>query len=265
MAAQAFVADAGDMTIAAKMRPKAANAVTAAIGDLDWPRILDDLGAQGHATTGRLLDAETCDTIAALYEPNDTKSGGHLFRSHVVMARHGFGSGEYKYFADPLPPVVEALRQSVYPYLAPLANRWSAALRLGVNYPDALDAFRAQCAALGQTKPTPLLLRYREGDYNCLHQDLYGDLFFPIQLAVLLSRPGEDFTGGEFVLTEQRPRMQSRAEVVSLGQGEGVLFAVNHRPKQGARGIYRVTMRHGVSRVRSGSRHTLGIIFHDAR
>lgn len=253
------------MTVVTSTRSQQSDVVAAAINRLDWPRILTELDDFGHATTGPLLEAKTCDTIAALYAPNDTKSDGRVFRSHVVMARHGFGSGEYKYFADPLPPEVEALRQGVYPHLAPLANRWSEAMRLGVDYPATLDAFRAQCAALGQTKPTPLLLRYRDGDYNCLHQDLYGDLAFPIQLAVLLSRPGEDFTGGEFVLTEQRPRMQSRADVVSLQQGEGVLFAVSHRPKQSTRGTYRVTMRHGVSRLRSGMRHTLGVIFHDAR
>jgi hypothetical protein len=186
------------------------------------------------------------------------------FRSRIVMARHGFGRGEYKYFAYPLPGTVGALRQELYARLVPIANRWNEAMRIDVRYPDEHEAFLERCHRAGQTRPTPLLLHYREGDYNCLHQDLYGKHVFPLQVAILLSAPEEDFTGGELVLTEQRPRMQSRAEVVALRQGEGVIFAVHERPVQGARGTYRVKLRHGVSRVRSGQRHTLGIIFHDA-
>ncbi|MGI9381764.1 MAG: 2OG-Fe(II) oxygenase, partial [Methyloligellaceae bacterium] len=186
------------------------------------------------------------------------------FRSHIVMARHGFGQGEYKYFSYPLPSVVAALREAVYPHLMPIANRWAKTLGAETRFPKTLEAMLANCHAAGQTRPTPLLLKYGAGDYNCLHQDLYGALAFPLQLAILLSEPGEDFEGGEFVLTEQRPRMQSRAEVVPLGRGHGVLFATSHRPKQGKRGPYRVNLRHGVSRVRSGRRFTLGIIFHDA-
>jgi hypothetical protein len=186
------------------------------------------------------------------------------FRSHVVMARHGFGSGEYRYYAAPLPQPIAELRSALYPHLAPVANAWAETLGEATRYPPDHAAFLARCHAAGQAKPTPLLLRYAAGDYNCLHQDLYGEHVFPLQLAILLNDPGRDFTGGEFVLTEQRPRMQSRVEVVSLAQGEGVIFAVHHRPVQGTRGAYRVTLRHGVSRVRAGLRHTLGIIFHDA-
>jgi hypothetical protein len=199
-----------------------------------------------------------CADVIALYDQPER------FRSRVVMARHGFGSGEYQYFADPLPDVVAELRAGLYPPLAAIGNRWNAALGLPADFPPNHAAFRARCHSAGQTKPTPLLLRYGSGDYNCLHQDLYGPLVFPLQVAFLLSAPGEDFTGGAFVLTEQRPRMQSRAEVVALHQGEGVIFAVNHRPVQGSRGHYRVAMRHGVSRLLSGRRHTLGVIFHDA-
>ena len=187
------------------------------------------------------------------------------FRSHIVMARHGFGRGEYKYFVYPLPEIVDALTAALYPHLAEIANRWNEALGLPVRYPREHEAFIRRCHDAGQTKPTPLLLQYGAGDYNCLHQDLYGEHVFPLQVAFLLSQAGGDFTGGEFVLTEQRPRMQSRAEVVPLAQGEGVIFPVHHRPVRGTRGIYRVNMRHGVSRLRSGHRHTLGIIFHDAQ
>jgi hypothetical protein len=186
------------------------------------------------------------------------------FRSRIVMARHGFGRGEYKYFAYPLPDMVASLRRALYPPLARIANRWNAALGVDPRYPDEHKAFLEHCHRAGQTKPTPLLLYYREGDYNCLHQDLYGEHVFPLQVTFLLSVPGQDFTGGEFVLTEQRPRQQSLAEVVPLGQGDGVIFPVHHRPVQGTRGSYRVTLRHGVSRVRSGQRQTLGVIFHDA-
>jgi hypothetical protein len=206
-----------------------------------------------------LLDASGCAALAAHYD-DDTR-----FRSRVVMGRHGFGRGEYKYFAHPLPDAVAALRTALYPPLAAIANRWNEQTGLAPRYPDDHAAWLARCHAAGQTKPTPLLLRYGPGDYNCLHQDLYGELVFPLQATVLLSRPGDDFAGGEFLLTEQRPRMQSRAEVVPLRQGEAVIFPVHHRPVAGTRGIYRVNMRHGVSRLRGGRRHTLGIIFHDAR
>lgn len=225
---------------------------------IDW----DDVGVQlddaGCAVIPGLLDARLCTQLAACYDQPQR------FRSRVVMERHGFGRGEYQYFAYPLPEPVAALRATLYPPLARIANRWQAALGLDVRFPMEHADFLARCHAAGQLRPTPLLLRYRAGDYNCLHQDLYGEQVFPLQVAVLLSRPGEDFEGGEFVLTEQRPRMQSRAEVVGLGQGDAVVFAVNGRPVQGTRGVYRVAMRHGVSRVRRGLRHTLGIIFHDA-
>lgn len=228
------------------------------IAALDWTRIAADLDAFGYATTGRLFDTRDSEVLAALYDDDA------LFRSHVVMARHGFGRGEYKYFRNPLPDAVALLRAGLWPHLAPIANAWQAAMDLAPRFPAEHAAFLARCHAAGQTRPTPLLLRYREGDYNCLHQDLYGEHVFPLQVAILLSAPGQDFTGGEFVLTEQRPRMQSRAEVVPLAQGEGVIFAVHHRPVRGTRGTYRVNLRHGVSRLRSGRRHTLGIIFHDA-
>jgi uncharacterized protein len=228
------------------------------VAGLDWPRIEADLGAQGYGTTGPLLTAEECRALAGLY-PEDGP-----FRSRIVMARHGFGRGEYKYFAYPLPAEVAALRTVAYPYLAPIANRWAESMGQPVRYPETLGAFLARCHAAGQQRPTPLLLRYGAGDYNCLHQDLYGELAFPLQLALLLNEPGRDFAGGEFVLVEQRPRQQSRPEVVPLRQGEAVIFATSHRPTQGTRGPYHVTMRHGVSRVRAGSRHALGIIFHDA-
>ena len=231
----------------------------ARIAALDWAAVRDDLNACGCAVLGPLLSPAAC---AALIRAYDTEA---LFRSRVVMARHGFGSGEYKYYAYPLPHRIAALRAALYRQLVPIANAWEAALGRDRRFPPDHAAYLGQCHAAGQTRPTPLLLRYGPGDYNCLHQDLYGELHFPLQVAILLSRPETDFTGGEFVLTEQRPRMQSRAEVVALGQGQGVVFAVNQRPMQGTRGAYRVTMRHGVSRLRSGSRHTLGVIFHDAR
>ena len=225
---------------------------------LDWGRIADDLYRYGSATTGVLLDAATCRSVSAFYD-DDSR-----FRSHIRMARHGFGQGEYKYFGYPLPEPVLSLRRALYPHLVPVANRWLEMVGREDRFPPEHAAFLERCRRAGQTRPTPLLLRYVEGDYNCLHQDLYGDLVFPLQVAVLLSDPGLDFSGGEFVMTEQRPRMQSRAEVVGLGRGEAVIFAVNERPVQGKRGIYRVRMRHGVSRVRSGQRHVLGLIFHDA-
>jgi len=232
--------------------------VAARVAALDWARIATDLDAWGVATTGPLLARVECAALAAGYGDEA------IFRSHVVMARHGFGRGEYKYYAYALPEPVAALRGALYPHLAATANRWQEALGQPADYPARHDAYLERCHAAGQRKPTPLLLRYRAGDYNCLHQDLYGALSFPLQVAFLLSAPGRDFSGGAFVLTEQRPRMQSRAEVVPLRQGEGVIFAVNHRPVQGGRGVYRVAMRHGVSRLRSGERHTLGVIFHDA-
>jgi hypothetical protein len=205
-----------------------------------------------------ILCAEECRALAGLYE------GGGRFRSHVVMARHGFGRGEYKYFAYPLPELIADLRTAIYPRLAPVADRWNEAMRIDVRYPADHADFLARCHAAGQTRPTPLLLQYGEGDFNALHQDLYGEHVFPFQVVFLLSEPGRDFTGGEFVLTEQRPRMQSRAEVVPLHQGDAAIFAVHHRPVEGKRGVYRVNLRHGVSRVRSGHRHTMGVIFHDA-
>jgi uncharacterized protein len=224
----------------------------------DWTEVSAHLDAHGWALLPHLLSAAECAVAASLYPNADT------FRSHVVMARHGFGRGEYKYFAYPLPELVANLRAWLYPRLVPTANRWHEALKLSTMFPSSHDAFLARCHEAGQHRPTPLLLQYGEGDFNALHQDVYGPHVFPVQVAVLLSQPGEDFSGGEFVLTEQRPRMQSRAEVVPLQRGDGVVFAVRHRPVQGTRGVYRVNMRHGVSRVRSGHRHTLGVIFHDA-
>lgn len=224
----------------------------------DWAGIADELDAQGCAMLDALLSPAECRALASLY------ADGTLFRSRVVMARHGFGRGEYQYFGYPLPDTVASLRSTIYPRLAPIANRWNAAMGIDVRYPDAHAEFLARCHAAGQRRPTPLLLRYGAGDYNCLHQDLYGEHVFPLQVAILLSEPGRDFGGGEFVLTEQRPRMQSRPQVVPLRQGDAVVFAVHRRPVQGTRGSYRVNLRHGVSRVRSGHRHTLGIIFHDA-
>jgi len=227
-------------------------------GAIEWGRVSQDLDAYGSAVVERLLSPEECRDLIALYQVED------LFRSRVVMARHGFGRGEYKYFQYPLPDTIADLRTAVYPRLAPIANRWNEAMGMDVRYPEEHADFIARCHEAGQRKPTPLLLRYEAGDYNCLHQDVYGEHVFPLQLAILLSEPGRDFTGGEFVMTEQRPRMQSRAEVVPLRQGDGVVFAVHHRPVRGTRGTYRVTLRHGVSRIRSGRRHTLGIILHDA-
>lgn len=227
------------------------------IAALDPARLAQELDLSGYATLPLLTPAE-CRELMALYETP-------LFRSRISMARHNFGQGEYQYFANPLPPMVTTLRAGLYPPLARVANGWAARLALDTRYPDDHAAFAARCHAAGQTRPTPLLLRYGPGDFNCLHQDLYGDLAFPIQVAILLSDPGTDFTGGEFVLVEQRPRQQSVASVVPLSQGEGVAFAVHQRPVAGKRGAYRATTRHGVSRIRSGGRMTLGIIFHDAR
>ncbi len=221
--------------------------------------LADTLHGHGHAVLPRLLNPAECAAISGLY-PQDG-----CFRSKVVMARHGFGRGQYQYFSYPLPDLVQRLRSRLYPQLVDVANRWNQALGVDIRYPAEHATFLARCHAAGQTRPTPLLLQYGEGDYNCLHQDLYGEHVFPLQVAILLSRPGEDFSGGEFVLTEQRPRMQSRASVVPLAQGDALVFAVNQRPVAGSRGCYRVTLRHGVSEVRSGHRHTLGIIFHDAQ
>jgi hypothetical protein len=221
--------------------------------------IATGLNSCGYAVVSGLLSLEECHALAAGYRDDA------LFRSRIVMAKHGFGRGEYKYFAYPLPGLVAGLRESLYLELAGIANRWNEATGIEVRYPSDLAGFLDRCHRAGQTKPTPLLLQYAEGDYNCLHQDIYGEHIFPLQVTILLSAPGRDFTGGEFVLTEQRPRMQSRAEVVPLGQGDGVIFPVRQRPVEGRRGIYRVGMRHGVSRIRSGHRHTLGIIFHDAQ
>jgi uncharacterized protein len=228
------------------------------VASLDWPRISVDLNQYGCATTGVIVTPSECEELTRGYDD------GALFRSQVIMARHGFGRGEYKYYAYPLPDPIAALRTSLYPHFASIANDWESALGKEAGYPAEHSDFLDRCHRAGQRKPTPLLLKYGEGDFNCLHQDLYGELAFPLQVAFLLSQPGEDFTGGEFVLTEQRPRMQSRAEVVPLKRGEGVVFAVNQRPVKGTRGIYRVAMRHGVSRLRSGQRFTLGVIFHDA-
>ena len=224
----------------------------------DWDEVAADLDARGHAVIPALLSPSDCAAVAALYEQPD------LFRSQVVMQRHGYGRGAYQYFAYPLPDPVAALRTGLYPPLARIANRWQAVLGEAADYPQTHAAYLDRCHAAGQRRPTPLLLTYGPGDYNCLHQDLYGAEQFPLQAAVLLSRPGEDFTGGEFVLVEQRPRMQSRPHVVPLSLGDAVIFAVNTRPAQGTRGTYRLTLRHGVSEVRSGRRRTLGIIFHDA-
>ena len=236
----------------------AAENVISRVSALDWNRVSQNLDNYGNATLEHILDADDSKALAELYQHSD------LFRSRVVMGQHGFGRGEYKYFSYPLPDIVEKLRTSLYWRLAPVANRWNTAMGVEVRYPKTHAEFIARCHHAGQAKPTPLLLQYGEGDYNCLHQDLYGEHVFPIQVAILLSDPMMDFTGGEFVLTEQRPRMQSRPEVIHLRQGDAVAFAVHHRPVEGTRGVYRVNLRHGVSRLRSGHRHTLGIIFHDA-
>jgi hypothetical protein len=231
--------------------------IRARVDAIDWPAVGAELDDQGWALLRSVLSDADCAALAGLYTETAR------FRSRVVMARHGFGRGEYQYFAYPLPATVGELRSALYPPLALVANRWSAALGSDTRYPGEHDAFLERCRLAGQTKPTPLLLQYGAGDFNCLHQDLYGEQAFPLQVAFLLSEPGEDFSGGEFVMSEQRPRMQSRPHVAPLRRGDGVVFAVNHRPVAGARGTYRVTMRHGVACVRSGRRHTLGIIFHD--
>ena len=226
---------------------------------LDWRHIATSLDTDAYAVLSAVLSAQECDSLVAIYEANER------FRSRIDMARHGFGSGEYKYFGYPLPEIVADLREELYPPLSGIANRWNESLGVEMRYPNDHAAFLDRCHRAGQTKPTPLILRYGAGDYNRLHQDLYGDHVFPLQITFLLSEPGRNFTGGEFVLAEQRPRMQSRAEIVPLGQGDGVVFPVRHRPVRGTRGFHRVNLRHGVSRVRSGHRHTLGIIFHDSQ
>ncbi|HKE96218.1 MAG TPA: 2OG-Fe(II) oxygenase [Povalibacter sp.] len=233
--------------------------IAARISAFDWAHVAAQLDAQGFAVLPGLLGGAECKSLVALYPQTE------LFRSRVVMARHNFGRGEYQYFCYPLPAIVQSLRTALYPRLVDVANRWQEQLGLATRFPADLAAFLDRCHAAGQTRPTPLLLQYVQDDYNCLHQDLYGEHVFPLQVAVLLSRPGVDFSGGEFVLTEQRPRMQSRAAVVALAQGDAVVFAVHHRPVRGARGFYRVNLRHGVSTVRSGLRHVAGIVFHDAR
>ena len=233
--------------------------IEARVEKIDWTAVSADLDAYGWAGCKDLLTADECADISGLY------ADSRKFRSHVIMAQHGFGRGEYKYFSYPLPEMIAGLRTAIYPHLAPIANRWNESMGIQVRYPDSHARFIERCHQAGQTRPTPLLLQYGAGDYNALHQDVYGEHVFPLQLAILLSEPERDFTGGEFVLTEQRPRMQSRAEVVPLRQGDGVVFAVHHRPVEGTRGSYRVNLRHGVSRLRSGRRHTLGIIFHDAK
>src|SRR3984957_19346336 len=228
------------------------------VNEFDWHRIARDLDQQGNAVIEQLLSQQECRALSGLYANND------VFRSRVVMARHGFGRGEYKYFRYPLPDLLSGLRTAVYPHLVPIANRWNEAMKIDVRYPCKHADFVECCHKAGQTRTTPLLLQYETGDYNCLHQDLYGEHVFPLQLAILLSDPVSEFTGGEFVMTEQRPRMQTRPMVVPLRQGDGVVFAVHNRPVQGTRGVYRVNLRHGVSRIRSGRRYTVGVIFHDA-
>jgi uncharacterized protein len=248
------------MNAAAKtVTPSASSKVAALVKTLDWEGVSQDLDAQGSAMIERLLSPDECQAIAGLYPKDD------IFRSRVVMGRHGFGRGEYKYFSYPLPDLLAGLRTAVYSHLVPIANRWNNAMGIDVRYPEKHADFIEHCHQAGQVRPTPLLLQYGADDYNCLHQDLYGEHVFPLQLAILLSEPNKDFTGGEFVMTEQRPRMQSRPIVVPLRQGDGVVFAVHHRPVQGTRGVYRVNLRHGVSSIRSGHRHTVGIIFHDAQ
>jgi hypothetical protein len=233
--------------------------IAARVDAIDWTQVTSDLDAQGCAVLKGLLSLDECRALAALY-PDDKN-----FRSRIVMGRHGFGSGEYKYFVYPLPDLIAELRPALYAQLYGIANRWNETMGIDIRYPEVHEAFLKRCHEAGQTRPTPLLLQYGPSDYNCLHQDLYGEHVFPLQVAILLSEPGRDFTGGEFVLTEQRPRMQSRPEVVPLRQGDAVAFAVHHRPVQGTRGFYRVNLRHGVSRIRSGHRHTVGVIFHDAK
>jgi hypothetical protein len=236
-----------------------ANEFVERVKALDWKQILQDLNAHGNAIMGNLICSADCDALSNLYQEE------RIFRSTVIMEKHGFGLGEYKYFKYPLPTIIDVLRTTIYPYLVPVANSWNEAMGIDVRYPEKHPDFVARCHVAGQLKPTALLLQYDKDGYNCLHQDVYGQQIFPLQVTILLSKPERDFTGGEFVLTEQRPRMQSRPEVVPLRQGDAVIFAVHNRPAYGTRGIYRVNHRHGVSRVRSGRRYALGIIFHDAK
>ena len=248
------------MKIAVQHKHPPSNAdIAGRVAGVDWEQAEGDLDAQGCAMLRGLLTPDECRALAARYGEDK------LFRSRIVMGRHGFGRGEYKYFSYPLPQPIGELRPLLYARLQSIANRWNEAMGIDIRYPENHEAFLKRCHDAGQPRPTPLLLQYEAGDYNCLHQDLYGEHVFPLQVAILLSEPGRDFEGGEFVLTEQRPRMQSRAEVVPLRQGDGVAFAVHVRPVQGTRGVYRVNMRHGVSRLRSGRRHTVGVIFHDAK
>jgi hypothetical protein len=247
------------VSTATQVRPADAIDIDTRVQAYDWPNIAEQLDAYGWATLPKLLMLRETDALAGLYD-DESK-----FRSRVIMARHGFGRGEYKYFKYPLPEEVGQLRTSLYPRLVPIANRWNEAMGIDVSYPETHAEFIRRCHDAGQNRPTPLLLKYGEGDFNALHQDVYGEHVFPLQTMVVLSEPGQDFTGGEFVLTEQRPRMQSRVEVVPLGRGDGVVWAVRNRPVQGTRGSYRVNMRHGVSRIRSGHRRTIGVIFHDAK
>lgn len=237
--------------------PDAARAISQ-VESLDWHSIIGNLNNSGNALLKNVLTPQDCEALASMYG-NDEQ-----FRSRVIMSRHGFGRGEYKYFSYPLPDILQSLRSSLYERLVPVANLWNQQMGIETRYPAKHADFIERCHNAGQLRPTPLLLQYSVGDYNCLHQDLYGELVFPIQVAFLLSEPLRDFTGGEFVLTEQRPRMQTRLEVVPLRQGDAVAFAVHHRPVQGTRGSYRVNLRHGVSRLRSGQRYTVGVIFHDA-
>ena len=246
-------------SVATQSPPSAASTAETRVAAYDWASVAADLDAYGCAVLPKLLSPQESRAVAALY-PEESH-----FRSHIHMARHGFGRGEYRYFKCPLPDLLGGLRTALYPQLADVANGWNGRMGLDERYPDDHASFLKRCHEAGQTRPTPLLLQYVAGDFNCLHQDLYGELAFPIQVAILLSQPGSDFVGGEFVLTEQRPRMQSRAEVVPLAQGDAVIFAVHNRPVHGPKGNYRVNLRHGVSRVRSGMRHTVGIIFHHAK
>jgi len=240
-------------------RPASIKSIAERVDALDWHQVSEDLDAEGNAVVKHLLSPDECDEVRTLYDRDE------LFRSTVVMERHGFGRGEYRYFKYPLPDLITHLRTEIYPHLINIANRWYEAMGIHVRFPATHKEYLRRCHEAGQDKPTPLILKYRTDDYNCLHQDLYGEHVFPLQVAVLLSEPEKDFTGGEFVMTEQRPRMQSRPMVVSLRKGDGVVFAVHQRPMKGKKSVYRVNLRHGVSRIRSGSRHTLGIIFHDAK
>ena len=249
----------GEQTLESGAQESRESGVQESSAQAGWDQVSSDLNAHGSAVLQKLLTPRDCERLAARY------AGDHGFRSRIVMSRHGFGRGEYKYFSYPLPEPIASLRSTLYPPLAAIANDWNTRLGVETRFPATHAAFLARCHQAGQSRPTPLLLQYGPDDYNCLHQDLYGDLVFPLQVTILLSEPGRDFTGGEFVITEQRPRMQSRAEVVPLRQGDGVIFAVHYRPVRGTKGDYRVNLRHGVSRVRSGRRHTVGIIFHDAK